>query len=257
MRIRSPYLTKERLRTGGIVMVVSAAHFLVLAVVARTTANIPPRSPRPPFDVVLFLRPPSAPPPPLQQSPVPEGGQPAAPSRVHPSPLPTPKPELIATMVPAPEQPLLVGASSVGADRSGPGLGGVGVASGTGVGSGTGAGTGAGARPGDAVFVDARLLSRPTAARIRDNTPPAHMYRRVGGWAVIRCMVGLDTRLTNCRVLAETPAGEGFGKAGLQLARRYRYAPPTRNGDPVAGHEITFSIDYGCPALTATCARPD
>lgn len=250
MRSRSPYLTKERLRTGGIVLAVSAAHVLVLAVVARTTADIPLQPPRPPFDVVLFLRPPSAPPPPPQPRPAPEGGQPAAPSRVHLSPLPTPKPELIAPPAPAPEQPLVVGASSVGADRSGAGLGGVGA------GSGTGIGTGGGARPGDAVLVNARLLSRPTAARIRDNAPPAHMYRRVAGWAVIRCVVGLDTRLANCRVLAETPAGEGFGKAGLELARRYRYAPPTRNGEPIAGHEITFSIDYGCPALTATCSAP-
>lgn len=233
-----------------LVAFVALVHVVVLAWIGLSRIDPPLMAMPEQRAFEIFMTPRPTPPPAPQDASRSAGGSPAAPSRVHraENPPPTP-PELTAPLQPAPEQPLIVGASSVGADRTGAGLGGVGTGSGTGTGSGSGPGVGG------AAVVDTRLLHRPTAAQIRAQTPTAH-YRGVTGWAVIRCVVGLDTRLTNCRVMAETPAGQGFGRAGLQLARRYRYAPPTRNGSPVAGHEITFAADYGCPTLAATCGAP-
>lgn len=230
-----------------LVAFVALAHVFVLAWVGLNRID-PPLMVMPELRAFeIFMTPRPTPPPEPQDASRSAGGSPAAPSRVHraENPPPTP-PELTAPLQPAPEQPLVVGAASVGTDSNGAGLGGVGTGSGTGTGSGSGPGVGGSA------FVGPKLLHRPSAAQIRAQTPPAH-YRGVAGWAIVRCVIGVDTRLTNCRVISETPAGQGFGRAALQLARRYRYAPPTRNGSPVAGHEINLATDYGCPTLAETC----
>ncbi len=185
-------------------------------------------------------------PPPRQPSETAGGsGAQPSPSIVHRPVeiLPNVETVAVAPVEPAPEQPLVVGvAASTGAGRGE----GVGVSgSGSGAGSGTGAGTGSGSGSGRApARVEAQLIQRPTPADIRVRYPSLARRMQMNGRAEISCVVRLDTRLERCRVLQETPSNVGFGWAGLELARSYRFRPPAENGRPLEGQSVTFSIDY-------------
>lgn len=226
---------------------VALLHVLVLAWLGLSRMD-PPLVVMPEFQAFEIFMTPRPTPPAPQAASRSAGGSPAAPSRTHraENPPPTP-PELTAPPQPAPEQPLVVGASSTGSDRTGAGLGGVGTGSGTGTGSGAGPGVGG------SVYVDARLLRRPTDADIEASAPMASRSGRIGGWAVIGCTVGIDTRLKNCRIVAERPEREGFGRSALRLVNRYRYAPPTRDGRPIEGYQVQIGINYLCPPAATAC----
>ncbi|MFC7380449.1 TonB family protein [Brevundimonas sp. GCM10030266] len=120
---------------------------------------------------------------------------------------------------------------------------GVGGGSGSGIGAGVGSGRG-GERATGGSFVGPQLLRRPTQIDIDRSYPAMARVRRLNGQAVISCVIGSDTKLRSCRVLRETPERHGFGEAAVTLANEYRYQPPMRDGRPVEGHVITFSVDY-------------
>ena len=67
------------------------------------------------------------------------------------------------------------------------------------------------------------------------------------GGADIHCIIRLDTRLEACRVVSETPRGQGFGQAALSVADTYRFRPPTEGGVPQAGQGVTVTIQFGPP----------
>lgn len=173
------------------------------------------------------------------------GGAQPSPSVVHrPAEI---RPEVetaaIAPVEPAPQQPLVVGAAAAIGTGRGEGVG----VSGPGSGSGAGAGTGAGSGNGSGVGlgrVEAQLIQRPSADHVRAGYPSHARRMQMSGHAVISCVVRLDTRLERCRVIQETPANVGFGQAGLELARNYRFRPPTEDGRPLAGQSVTFAVDY-------------
>ena len=220
----------KRWRRPLIVAAVVVAHAGVFSVIARTQPTPPVNLP-PPFDVFLFRPPlpPPPPPPPPEPAKVIGGGAPAAPSRVHVAakPPPTP-PEVIAPTSPAPEQPLVVAASSETGPTPGQGQGG----EGTGTGGGSGAGTGAGS--GSVRF---RMISAPTGSQIA-RLHPTRSGRRERGEARVACRIRLDTRLDQCRVVSEMPAGRGFGQAAVTAAALYRFQPPARNGQPYEGETV-------------------
>lgn len=68
------------------------------------------------------------------------------------------------------------------------------------------------------------------------------------GHASINCRVGADGRLSDCRVVSETPPGRGFGQAALRMAGRIRINPRTRSGRPTAGARVTIPIPFRGPA---------
>jgi protein TonB len=76
------------------------------------------------------------------------------------------------------------------------------------------------------------------------NYPRDALRARQGGRAVLTCRIGLDTRLEGCRVVQETPPGRGFGQAALASSVHFRFRPPTENGQPVPGREVTVGVDF-------------
>lgn len=163
---------------------------------------------------------------------------PAAPSRVRPALTPPAlPPEVMAPPEPAPESALVVGAAPEGEARPGQGQGGEGDGAGRGAGDGSGDGLGGGAPP--------RLLVGPTQAQLRALHPPAALAARRSGRGVIACRVRLDTRLEGCRILDESPQGQGFGQAALRAAAHFRFRPPVVDGAPQAGRDVTVGVEFG------------
>lgn len=225
----------RRWRMAGVFVAVAVAQiglFLLLGK-ARGPVQTPVAEP-PPFEVVLY-----DPPPPISdEPPAPEagGGAPAAPSVIHtPPPPPRERPrEVPAPPVKAPEPAPVVGVAPAPSPQPGFGEGGQGTGAGSGVGSGSGPGSGS---------TGPRLVTGPTIGQIRANHPSRarSRYGRVG----LSCVIRLDSRLDECRVVDETPPGLGFGAAGLQVAGYFRFQPPTEDGRPVAGQRVTVGVDFG------------
>lgn len=228
----------DRLRLPGIVVAVAGLHLGLLVLSGLGSPEPVLRDTETAIEVLL-VRPPVPPEPvvpePTPPSPQAGGGAPAAPSRIHVTPRPRPvPPELPAPPVQAPEPELVVGIAPVATPQPGQGLGGQGTGLGTGIGSGTGPGTGS---------TRERFLRGPTVAE-RLRFYPAGASARRGASASLRCRIAPDTRLEGCQVITERPAGQGFGQAALALATFFRFEPPTENGQPVEGREVTVGIDF-------------
>jgi TonB family protein len=69
------------------------------------------------------------------------------------------------------------------------------------------------------------------------------------GVVVIQCEVTSDGHATGCVVLAENPAGQGFGAAALKIAPRFQMKPETLDGKPVGGGVFQVQIHFGYPGL--------
>jgi TonB family protein len=76
---------------------------------------------------------------------------------------------------------------------------------------------------------------------------PAHAERHhINGRANLKCLVGLDGRLADCRVLSEAPRGEGFGAAAIALSAKFRMLPPDSSVGPGLP-QITVPIVFEIP----------
>jgi TonB family protein len=83
-------------------------------------------------------------------------------------------------------------------------------------------------------------LHLPSPADIRAAAP-----RGPGrGEATLSCILNDDGQLTGCRVVAESPAGGGFGPAALTLAYKFRMSPLTAKGDSVGGAQVEVPIVF-------------
>nr|WP_314434763.1 energy transducer TonB [uncultured Brevundimonas sp.] len=227
----------RRWRMAGIFAAVAVAEiglFLLLGQV-RGPRPAPVIEPQP-FEVILY-----DPPPPISHDPpAPKagGGAPAASATIHtPPPPPKARPqELPAPVVKAPEPAPIVGIAPTPTAEPGFGQGGQGTGNGSGAGSGSGPGSGS---------TGPRIVTGPTLGQIRA-LHPANARSRYGR-VELSCIIRLDSRLDVCRVVEETPAGMGFGAAGLQVSGYFRFQPPTENGRPVEGQRVTVGVDFGRP----------
>ena len=232
---RSPLMDPARRRRLMAVVLVAGVHLALFAVMSPPRPA-PPDAPVQGIDVVLFRPEPPPPPPPSAPAPAAGGGAPSAPSRVHTPPVPVPRPvELMAPPVPAPEPALTVGLAPVVTPDPGTGRGEAGT--GTGTGSGIGAGPGSGGTP-------PRFVRGPTRQELVRAYPRAALAARRSGRVLLRCRIGADSRLEGCRVVEETPAGEGFGAAALRASTYFRFRPPTVDGRPREGFEMPIGIEF-------------
>lgn len=222
----------------ALVVLVHAGLFAAIGMGRVETIDTPGPTP---IDVELLRpsRPPPPPPPPAPAVVDPGGGAPAAPSRVHLTPTPPERPaELpVAPPTPAPAPALVVGASPTASLNTGLGQGGEG--SGTGAGTGEGDGPGSGAGP--------MILRGASSGEILAFVPPEARRQRRAGRSAVNCVIRPDTRLEGCRVIDESPAGFGFGAAGVRVAEtHFRFRPPTTaSGRPVNGFRVTVTVNFG------------
>ncbi|MES2834972.1 MAG: TonB family protein [Pseudomonadota bacterium] len=65
----------------------------------------------------------------------------------------------------------------------------------------------------------------------------------VDGRAEISCTVQADGRLADCRVLSETPEGQGFGEEALRAAAQAQLTPETRRRTR-QGARVNFPVTF-------------
>lgn len=107
------------------------------------------------------------------------------------------------------------------------GNGGTGSGMGNDVGGGNGDGTGSGAI---VVVSNFKWVWKPTEETLRPFFPRTAMLRHVSGKTIIACRVRLSKRVEDCRIIAESADGFGFGSAAIAASRIFRIYPPRRNG---------------------------
>lgn len=234
-------LRTRRAGRAGAVALVILVHVGLFAAIGMGRVESIVLAPAAPIEVELFrpITPPPPPPPPAPAEVDPGGGAPAAASRVHVPPRPPEvPPELpVAPPTPAPAPTLIVGASPTATLNAGLGQGGRGT--GTGSGTGEGDGPGSGSR--------AMILSGASNGQIMPFVPPEARRQRRAGRGAVDCVVRADTRLEDCRVLDEQPAGFGFGEAAVRVAEsHFRVRPATTAGGRVVeGGRITVGVNFG------------
>jgi len=99
-------------------------------------------------------------------------------------------------------------------------------------------------RPPARLIVDPKWLSQPSAEEMSRFYPDRAIDLNLTGQATLFCSVVASGKLTDCRVVSETPAGAKFGDAALKLAGFFRMSPRTVDGQPVDGGLTRISIGF-------------
>lgn len=100
---------------------------------------------------------------------------------------------------------------------------------------------------------DGRIITRPDWLRIPSPEEFEEAYPKqawsdgVEGSATMVCRVRRDSRLYQCEIEAETPAGQGFGAAALSIAPYFLMRPQTVNAAPVDGAYVRIPVRFTIP----------
>ena len=115
---------------------------------------------------------------------------------------------------------------------------------GTGSGSGTGAGQG---RGGGTLWRRAEWIQKPNDADFQRFWPPKASSRRIGGVAILACIVPRPGPVQTCRVWRETPRGYGFGKAAMAMTPLFRIRPVAANREDRADIPVIVPVTFVQP----------
>ena len=69
----------------------------------------------------------------------------------------------------------------------------------------------------------------------------------------VRCRIQDDGRLTNCRILSERPADQGFGEAALRATGQARIAPDVLRAP---GAEVEYNVRFRLDEPAALDLQP-
>jgi TonB family protein len=106
---------------------------------------------------------------------------------------------------------------------------GIGPGRGSGLGDGWGGGTGGGAyRPGNGVETP-RLLKE-----VKPQYTAQAMRAKIQGEVLLECIVQPDGSVGNIRVVRSLDSAFGLDQEAIKAARQWRFAPGTKQGEPVA-----------------------
>ena len=101
-----------------------------------------------------------------------------------------------------------------------------------------------------AVVTNPEWLKVPGPDDLAGAWPAAAARKGVGGRAVVNCAVTVKGLLTDCTVVAEKPAGMGFGFSALLLTARFMMRPQMRDGAPVGGARVAIPINFEGPGTS-------
>jgi protein TonB len=92
-----------------------------------------------------------------------------------------------------------------------------------------------------------RLREGPSDAAIYMAYPLRAAANRLAGVVRVNCAVRVNARLHDCRVISETPAGEGFGAHALDLTDLAVVDPLKCDGRAVEGARVILPIRFEPP----------
>ncbi|MFN3536032.1 MAG: TonB family protein [Brevundimonas sp.] len=98
--------------------------------------------------------------------------------------------------------------------------------------------------PAPGVITNPRWIARPTADQMARAYPDRALRDGTEGSATLQCSVTARGSLTGCSVMSETPGGQGFGRAAMQLSRHFRLSPRTVDGQAVEGALVTIPLTF-------------
>lgn len=95
--------------------------------------------------------------------------------------------------------------------------------------------------------VKSEWIARPSGSQMVDLYPKGARRAGARGYVVLSCIVGKDHRVSDCRVIEETPVGMGFGEATLRLSQSFRMKQFDADGKPTSGASIRVPIAWNPP----------
>lgn len=94
------------------------------------------------------------------------------------------------------------------------------------------------------VITHPRWIARPTPDQMMRVYPTRAAQDGTEGAATLQCAVTARGGLTGCSILSETPGGQGFGRAAMQLSRHFRLSPRTVDGQAIEGALVTIPLSF-------------
>jgi protein TonB len=97
---------------------------------------------------------------------------------------------------------------------------------------------------GPPVISSPRWISKPTGEQVARYYPPRALESGTEGSVMMSCTVTASGSVTACRVTSETPAGQGFGNAGIRLSKFFKMSPKTVDGAAVEGAQVNIPLKF-------------